>query len=482
MKNRRNPLFWLLVIAFVVRGAAVWISTDSFNADPDQYRALAKNLQKEGVYGTGTVPTAFRPPLSPLVLRSAVVLTRSSDRPTAVDDEGASGGGFSLLLTENAAIALLHWGLGILTVLLVYRLALLLTLPPRWAFGAGLLTVVDPILLQQSRLVMTETLAAFLAVLILYLFVFSMRIKNVQRKNFAMGGLGGLLGLAALCRPTFLVFALLAFFVLIHYYWQKKVAPSVHGFFLAGVILVLIPWGLRNHVIFDKFIVTTTHGGYTLLLANNPFLYERNLHPGPFDGPWDAESFHQFWDKKLANDMEEYDVEPGSVQAELFQDELAKRVAQQTMKDDPDDCLFATLIRIGSLWQWLPYQTNPKESAPAALFRWGIGAFYAAEILIAFFGMGYILSPMFSRKRRHRIMSPYWSSWSWPLLLILAVQMVHLLYWTNMRMRAPFMTVISIMAVVGLRVLIRFAKKDPTPVIIGGTSAMNETESMVDKI
>jgi hypothetical protein len=39
---------------------------------------------------------------------------------------------------------------------------------------------------------------------------------------------------------------------------------------LAGIALVLLPWTLRNHRCFDRWIVTTTNGGINLYIGNNP--------------------------------------------------------------------------------------------------------------------------------------------------------------------------------------------------------------------
>ena len=71
-----------------------------------------------------------------------------------------------------------------------------------------------------------------------------------------------------------------------------------------------------------------------------------------------------------------------------------------------------------------------------------------------------------SGRQRRKLVSPYWSNWSWPVLLVVAVLLPHIIYWTNMRMRAPLMTVVPIFAVIGLRVLC--ARKDDEPISVGG--------------
>ena len=87
------------------------------------------------------VPTAYRPPLYPLLLTGCVAL-----------------GDYS-----RAAVGVLHLALGVATVGLVLVLGRWWGLGNRRAALAALLVACDPILLSQSTQVMTETPAAFLA-------------------------------------------------------------------------------------------------------------------------------------------------------------------------------------------------------------------------------------------------------------------------------------------------------------------------------
>src|SRR5205814_9425431 len=61
---------------------------------------------------------------------------------------------------------------------------------------------------------------------------------------------------------------------------------------VAGLVVaaaaVMSPWAIRNYRVFGKPVVTTTHGGYTLLLGNNSSFYEW-LERDETGLPWDAE-------------------------------------------------------------------------------------------------------------------------------------------------------------------------------------------------
>jgi hypothetical protein len=107
----------------------------------------------------------------------------------------AGGGG-------NTAIGIAHLALGVATVALTVLCGRRLGLR-RATFAAGLLVAIDPLLIYQTSLVMTETLVTFLAALLLW---FCLGGQSLVR-NFA---LGLAFGLCCLCRPTFWAFGVVA--------------------------------------------------------------------------------------------------------------------------------------------------------------------------------------------------------------------------------------------------------------------------------
>ncbi len=141
----------ILLFASVVRAAMLWFTSESLTQDPDAYRRIAGCIAKTGVFGLLTNdplsavtahPTAFRPPLYPWLLSFLV------------SSEGT---------LTNSAIALLHWTLGMLTVAGVLYLARSMRLSLAVASCAAVMVAIDPLLLQSSSQVMTETLATFLS-------------------------------------------------------------------------------------------------------------------------------------------------------------------------------------------------------------------------------------------------------------------------------------------------------------------------------
>src|SRR5688572_19185181 len=68
----------LLVFTLIVRGSVLWAMRNNLTQDPDAYREIAENLLRHGEFAMGKpgpdgdvskpTPTAFRPPLYPVVL------------------------------------------------------------------------------------------------------------------------------------------------------------------------------------------------------------------------------------------------------------------------------------------------------------------------------------------------------------------------------------------------------------------------------
>ena len=148
--------------------------------DPDNYLPLARSVAAgEGLSLNGRL-TAYRPPLYPILLAPFVTL------PGEMPVRG---------------IALLHIVLGAATVGLTVLTATRWGLGERRALAAALIVAVDPVLLWQSRFVMTETLTAFLLVAAL---------AALTLPRWPGSVLGGVLfGLAGLARPSMLPGAVL---------------------------------------------------------------------------------------------------------------------------------------------------------------------------------------------------------------------------------------------------------------------------------
>ncbi|MEM7558817.1 MAG: hypothetical protein AAF394_06810, partial [Planctomycetota bacterium] len=394
--SRRSSLVSVLIVIFVAviaRGVVIGFAGDSLQQDPDSYRVLAETWAETGTFGfldEGTEeprPTAFRPPLYPWLLSWFV---------------GADG----LSLT---GVAVVHWLLGVGTVVLVFLVARELDLV---AWAVALAVTIDPLLLRASQLVMTETLAAFLAMLVWWLWI---RVQSVEEERGDKGGsatglvtssttlligagaLGLVLGLALLARPTAAPWCVLligAWLIATARNSLLSIRMKLMGPALATLLVAVcvLSWTWRNQSQLGKPIWATTHGGYTLLLANNPMLYEHFRENGA-SRDWDAEPFHRRWVQRAEAEQDSTRLDywrtedqpstdsqstgfPQSVGfAELKDDEVAYAAARATISSEP--WLFCKSCIYRALWFWALW---PREAGNVEKLL--IGGWYSVWFLL----------------------------------------------------------------------------------------------------
>lgn len=387
----------LIVLAIAARVlACVAFAPDRF--DVDQYQAIASTLAEHGVYGTFPHrPTAFRPPLYPVTLALL----------------GPAGKGARLRIVALQVL------LGVGTVLITYRIAYRLNAPPTLA---ALLVAVDPILLRQSTAAMTEPMAAMLATLGLLCLV------NLGGKPSWKRGLatGLVLGLASLCRPTFVIWSgLVVVWLSLRSLRDKEFRAATLSLAL-GTAVMIAPWTARNYVVLGHPIFATTHGGYTLWLGNNPLFYDHLRRHGPAR-PWDSSDL----DAYFASLGEEFDHDERRVDRECY------RRATAAIANDPNGFALSSIVRAARLFQPIPNRLSDTEGNRQRMVRYAIGAWYILA------GVG-LLTGLWSLRRK------IFSGPNLPtLLLVLAFVGLHTFYWSNMRMRAPLMPALSVLVAVG---------------------------------
>ena len=401
----RRTLTLLIAATMAIRVAVLAAVPDTFVADPDAYRTVAINLVEHGCFGYGDQPIATRPLLYPLVVAACRL----------VDP------------TLWYSLALVHLLLGVATVVLTYQLAIHWRVG-HWSWLAAALVAVDPLLLLHSTLIMTETLATFLAVAGLLAVT-----RCAQRPVATRAVLAGILmGMAVLCKPTFLPWMALTVLLLPFAAdtWQNR--AKLFCATLGSAVIVLSPWAIRNAVHFGKPTPVTNHGGFTLLLANNPSFYEY-LRAGRFGDVWNADRFNQDW-KARARELAPDD--------EVAADRLAYADALAVIRDQPATFAYACLVRVCRIWGLVPHRSSPSEGTMRRAARWAIGAFYTLEFLLAAIGL---MALWRGRVSRYHLLR----GWIWGLLLAACFTAIHTFYWTNIRMRAPLIPVVCVAAALG---------------------------------
>jgi 4-amino-4-deoxy-L-arabinose transferase-like glycosyltransferase len=414
--NPRLPGCWkfaaILALAALLRAGVLWRYVGMLAEDRDNYRRIAQHVTAgDGFVDPSTLkPTAYRPPLYPLML-SGVLLC----------------GGATM------AIGIVHLLLGIATVALTvscgYKLGL-----DRASLVAGVFVACDPLLLYHTALVMTETTAAFLTVLLIWLNLG----RRTPKGNFC---LGIVFGLACLCRPTFWAFGGISAAIWAYRFLRRADRSEVWNrdsriaatALAAGLVLVVAPWVIRNAAVMGRPIITTTHGGYTLLLAHNP-AYTRAVVEQPWGAVWEGQK-QADWvaevEAEMARENPPIDSTHLSPVVEVARDQWMNRIAWNYIRDQPVIAVRAGLTLLGRMWNVVPLPTDRTTRSTAA--RLAIGALYSALFLAVLIG--------FARNRRGD-----WSIWGSVLILIAGFTAVHSLYWADMRMRTPLVPAIALLA------------------------------------
>jgi hypothetical protein len=416
--NFSRNMALVALAALAIRLAALSWYHDNLRGDPDHYRRIAAAVVAGQGYSDidrpGT-PTAYRPPLYPLVL-AVIEWCAANNRQFVV------------------GVAMLHAVLGALCCALVYAASARLT-PGRASLIAGAITAADPLLVYSTTLVMTETTAAFLAALVLLL--------AAARPGWGRDlALGAAFGLACLCRPTFWAFGLLAAAPLVIRLLRGTWGPgagSSRATALASAAriglaaaMVTTPWVVRNTQVFGRPIVTTTHGGYTLLLAHNSD-YAAHLEANGANKPWEGQSA---WFKAVEARMtaEWPDRAGGPPQnLELDRDAWMQREAQRYILAEPRQSLRAGLSLWRRLWNLAPLESAERKTQFSRGLWWVIAAFNTVVFLALAAGLA-------------RSLPAAAADW-WPTLaLLLSFTTVHFFYWADLRMRAPLVPAIALFA------------------------------------
>ena len=426
----------LAIIVFLatllLRGMVCYARFDNFVDDPDRYAAIATTIHDSGVFGIqldsgGQKPTAFRPPLYPYLLSLFSRL-----------------GSLDLTL-----VAVLHSVLGAITVASTFLIAVILLERPtslRIPLLAAALAAIDPILVQQSTLVMTETLATMLATLGILAGVHIFGSQQGNGRWLTALLLGGVLALAYLCRPTFLVWAgLIGMALLVSKSaggWKRRILVTALA--IVPVMISLGIWTLRNQKTMGHPVWATTHGGYTLLLANNPSFYEY-LRTGRMGFAWDANQFIEAHKHRYSADPNEADFwqkdwtglpvkAPASGIGEVEDDRVCYEAARATIDRQGGMFVWSCVVRCARLWSPFPHQTEQRGWTTVAV----AGVYYVLFYIAAIIGI--------MKLGKRLLRSNWWPVWT----LAIALSGVHAVYWSNLRMRAPIVPALAILAAAAL--------------------------------
>jgi hypothetical protein len=379
----------IMLLAGLFRLGAILFWDESFanhpEQDPDGYVAIARHWWTTGIYSRdGESPTALRPPGLVMFLVPLVADSR----------------------WQVVGLTAIHLFAGMGTSLLAMRLARSLG-AEGGSWLAGVVVAIDPLLVGQSALIMSETVFTFFLTAGL---VGSISKSSGARITFWTGLCWGLAGLT---RP--IAWPVLGWMTLAGVLGQSRKRA------LGVMLLALVPasfWVIRNEIALGRPILTTTHGGYTLWLGQNPSYFDSVVRPGRI--VWPADSFDAWVGENR---------QKTAGMSEIEQDAFYSQEAVKWMKSQPADAVSSARHHLARFW----------SLAPARGSVWvqrGVAGFYLVLYFLAVVGL------MRGRSREAFVL----------VGVVMIFSAVHAFYWSDMRMRAPLSPILASLAAMCLTI------------------------------
>ena len=179
----------------------------------------------------------------------------------------------------------------------------------------------------------------------------------------------------------------------------------------------MLPWAIRNAREFGEPIFTTTHGGYTLALANNPAYYA-DVVDGPPGAVWLGPN-QAAWFERITRET------AGMSHPEA--DRYLRAQGFRMLRERPATFLRASFARLGRFWG-----IAPSGAVYPWWLRWSTAVWTVPLWIMTVGGLC----------RR--------DLWRWPQmaapLVMVGLTVVHSAYWTDLRMRVPLITAIGLTA------------------------------------
>lgn len=170
-----------------------------------------------------------------------------------------------------------------LTIMLVYHFVGKLTSKKLVVYGSTLFTALLPNYIAYNNVVGTETISAFMLVLILNVYLLSIN------KIYKYLLLGLLIGYIATIKPYFLAYPAVLF--ICDWIRDKSIMKILKNglIMLVGMLVVILPLTISNFLKYDKLIPVSYNGGYVLYLNNND-----NNHTGMYMPVADVQAGPEF--------------------------------------------------------------------------------------------------------------------------------------------------------------------------------------------
>ena len=258
MRTQKYPLnksvllvfiFSLTIRISVVFGYALGFFNGSLKgADSRLYFEIARNLLNGNGFATDNGPSAFVSPLYPIFLAGCMSLF-----------------GDNLIL-----ISIVQSIMSALVCIFIFKITETTFNDSKIGLIAGIIAAIHfELILWSNAQLLTESLYVFLfAIAILFL----IRDLTKETPNYLFSSLSGVFfALTALTRPTAIGIAFgIAVILIVSSFFKPTLNWKQPILFSTLFLIFMMPWGLRNYLIFDSFTISSLEGGHVLWLGNNP--------------------------------------------------------------------------------------------------------------------------------------------------------------------------------------------------------------------
>jgi 4-amino-4-deoxy-L-arabinose transferase-like glycosyltransferase len=409
MNNKEKKILLLLTATIAITRVSYAIfSNIPIASDSLDYYQLAKNIVHGNGYILNGTPTAFRPVGYPVFLSCIFFFTDSV-----------------------TFVKIFQAFLEILTSLFIFKIGKENFSTRTGLIGMLLWTGCASSIIFPSLLLNESLLATVLIVLIDRCISFS-KIKGVSQLL-----IGVLLGFATLIKPQAIFFA--GIFLLWHFFQQKKdFSWASHIRLWIGIIIVVLPWIVRNAVVLGSPLLTT-NGGINLWIGNNQD--SNGTYHIPTHNPVD------------------------SIQNEMEKNTVAGKLGKEFIMSHPLQFISNTIKKTGYLFSSQTYlllfisPTHENVSMKDNLRRFPIIAVFGMNLFFIIIVLGGILSIPVSLNDHRSI----------GLLLISVIFswiFVHLVFFGLARFLYPILPLFSILSAVFLSNPQRFALLTKTSKIL----------------
>lgn len=379
--NRSGRFLWtVFVVALLLRGLFVAsLGAKLRFPDAGAYDTIAMNLLDGKGYTQGEV-LARRPPGYPTFL----------------------AGIYALFGHNYPAVRIVQAILSALMVIFIYLTGRSVFNETVGKLGA-VIAVFYPFFIFYSGMLLSDILFTF--TLVLFSLLAFKLIENNSLKSQV--GVGLILGVTTLIRPTICLFPIFMFVWL----WmiREKKKEAIWNWLLICIIFIitLSPWMIRNYLVLNAFVPFTTQGGEHLWVSNHPAANGTGVYP---------------------EETAQRRIIMARIPSEVERDRYFRQEAIKFIVNDPGHYFKLIFMKFIRFWNPFP-QTSLRDQ---------VVSFFSYGLLLPVFIIGLILSLKNNR--------------AWFLyLLILYFTMFHtLLSYGSTRFRFPIEPYIILFAAVGI--------------------------------